>query len=188
MRIIEQETISGKALESYLKQSMQFEHCTFNNCDFSIRNPSGINFMECEFIDCDLSGVELVDTGFKEVRFKGCKLIGLRFDQCNKFLLSMQFDSCKLDFSSFFQLQLKGCTVINCSCIDCDFVEANFSESNFSGSDLTGATFDQSKLEKTDFSGAINLELDPERNSIKGATLERNQLAGLLTKYSLNIR
>ena len=188
MRIIEDETITGKALESYLRQSMQFEYCTFKNCDFSGRNPSGMSFLECEFIDCDLSGVELVDTGFKEVKFKGCKLMGLRFDQCNKFLLAMQFDSCKLDFSSFFQLQLKGATVSNCSCLDCDFVQANFSEGSFSGSDLAGATFDQSNLEKTDFSGATNLVLDPEKNNIKGATLEHNQLAGLLTKYGLNIR
>lgn len=188
MRIIEDETISGKELESYLRQSMQFEYCTFKNCDFSGRNPSGITFLECEFIDCDLSGVGLVETGFKEVTFKSCKLMGLRFDQCSKFLLAMNFDSCKIDFSSFFQLNLKGISLINSSCIDCDFVEANFAEGNFTGSDLTGASFDQTNLEKADLSGAVNLVLDPERNNIKGAVLERNQLEGLLTKYGLNIR
>ena len=188
MRITEEETITGKELEKYLRQSMQFEYCTFKNCDFTGRNPSGISFLECEFIDCDLSGVELVDTGFKEVKFKSCKLMGLRFDQCSQFLLAMNFDRCKLDFSSFYQVKLAGAQVVNCSCLECDFVEANFSQGSFEGSDLTKATFDQTNLEKTIFTNAINIELDPERNQIKGATFDRDQLPGLLSKYELNIQ
>ena len=187
MTITEDEVITGKELESFLRKSMQFEYCSFKNCDFTGRNPSGINFLECEFIDCDLSGVELVDTGFKEVNFKGCKMMGLKFDQCSQFLLAMNFDSCKLDFSSFYQLNLKGAQLINCSCIDCDFVEANFSEGSFSGSDLFGASFGQTKLEKTDFKNAINLIIDPETNNIQGAHFDRSQLDGLLSKYKLII-
>jgi len=188
MRITEEETITGKELEKYLRQSMQFEYCTFRNCDFTGRNPSGITFLECEFIDCDLSGAELVNTGFKEVKFRSCKLMGLRFDQCSQFLLAMNFDSCKLDFSSFYQLNLAGAQLINCSCLECDFVEANFSGGSFEGSDLTSATFDQTNLEKTNFTHAVNVQLDPERNQIKGATFERHQLPGLLSKYGLNIQ
>lgn len=187
MRITEEEIIEGKELESYLRKSMQFEYCQFKNCDFTGRNPSGITFLECQFIDCDLSGVELVDTGFKEVKFKSCKLMGLRFDQCSQFLLAMNFDSCKLDFSSFYQLNLAGAQLINCSCQECDFVEANFSEGSFEGSDLINATFDQTNLEKTIFTNALNLELDPEKNQIKGATFDTDQLPGLLSKYGIVI-
>lgn len=188
MKITEEEIINGKDLESFLKQSMQFEYCTFKNCDFTQRNPSGISFLECEFIDCDLSGVELVETGFKEVNFKSCKLMGLRFDQCSQFLLAMNFEQCKLDFSSFYQVNLKGAKVINCSCLECDFVEANLNEGSFEGSDLNGAIFDQTHLEKTNFSKAIQLQLDPQSNFIKGATFDRDQLPGLLLKYGLNIQ
>ncbi|NVK83072.1 MAG: pentapeptide repeat-containing protein [Cytophagia bacterium] len=188
MGITEEEVIHGKELESFLRKSMQFEYCTFKNCDFTGRNPSGITFLECEFIDCDLSGVELVNTGFKEVRFRSCKLMGLRFDQCNQFLLAMNFDACKLDFSSFFQVDLKGASIVNCSCLDCDFVEATFTGGSFSGSDLTGASFGQTNLEKVDFSNVINLVLDPEENKIQQAIIDRNQLEGLLAKYKLSIR
>lgn len=188
MKIIEEETIVGKDLESYLKRSMQFEYCTFKNCDFTQRNLSGFTFLECEFIDSDLSGIELVETGFKEVKFKNCKLLGLKFDQCSKFLLAMNFYDCKIDFSSFYQLSLQKANFYNCSCIECDFVAATLSEVSFEGSDLNGATFEGSNLEKANFSNAINVTLDPEKNQIKGATFDTIQLSGLLNKYQLNIK
>ncbi|PWL28405.1 pentapeptide repeat-containing protein [uncultured Roseivirga sp.] len=188
MKITEDEIIKGQDLDKFLRQSMQFEYCTFKNCDFTQKNPSGITFLECTFVDCDLSGVELVDTGFKEVKFKSCKLMGLRFDQCNKFLLAMNFEDCKLDFSSFYQLNLQGAQVMNCSCLQCDFVEAKFSEGSFKNTDLSEATFDRTHLEKVDFSDCQNLLLDPEKNFISGAIIDRNQLPGLLAKYNLKIR
>ncbi|WP_420385942.1 pentapeptide repeat-containing protein [Roseivirga sp.] len=187
MRITEEEIIEGKELESYLRKSMQFEYCQFKNCDFTSRNLSGFSFLECEFIDCDLSAVEMIDTGFKEVRFTNCKLMGLRWDQCKAFLLSINFNGCKLDFSSFYQLKLSEKDFTNCSCLDCDFAEADCSACDFGGTDLAGATFDQTNLENADFSGAQNLVLIPEKNKLKGARFDRDQLSGLLDHLQIVI-
>lgn len=188
MKITEDEVIQGKDLQSYLKTSMQFEYCTFKNCDFTANNLSGFSFLECEFQDCDLSRIELIDCSFKQVWFKGSKLMGLRFDQCNSLLLEMNFHSCILDYSSFYQLKLNETSFVNCSCENCDFTEADMQSADFSGTDLLGATFDQTNLEKVNFHNATGLLIDPEKNRLKGAKFNHAHLPGLLQKYGIVIQ
>ena len=86
----------------------EYENCTFSNCIFYEANLSDTHFTDCEFDNCDLSMAKLYQTAFKEVIFKNCKLLGLRFDHCNSFLLSFNFNACTLNFSSFYQLKLKN--------------------------------------------------------------------------------
>ena len=187
MKITEDKVIHGKDLHSFLKTSMQYEYCTFKNCDFTANNLSGFSFFECEFQDCDLSRIELIGCSFKQVVFKGSKLMGLRFDQCNSLLLEMRFEECILDYSSFYQLKISGTSFENCSCKNCDFTEANMEATNLSGTDLSGATFDQTNLQKAIFHHATSLLIDPEKNKLRGAQFNTGHLPGLLQKYGIAI-
>ena len=63
-------------------------------------------FIDCTFHNCDLSNVNLNNTAFQEVYFVNCKLLGLRFDTCKLFLLEFNFNSCTLNYASFFGLKI----------------------------------------------------------------------------------
>jgi uncharacterized protein YjbI with pentapeptide repeats len=75
----------------------------------------------------------------------------------------------------------------NCKLKDADFAEADLSSSKFDNSDLEGVIFENTILEKCDFRSAINFIIDPEKNKVKKAKFSAAGLAGLLSKYQLDI-
>lgn len=165
----------------------EYEECTFNNCDFSNGTLSNITFIDCEFVDCNLSNVIISNTGFKTVVFDNCKILGTDFSSCIPFLLSMQFNSCQLNLSSFYQLNLKAKSFIDCNLHEVDFTETDLSSSLFKNCDLKGAIFDRTNLSKTNLVSSVNYSINPEDNNIKGATFSENGLAGLLEKYKIKV-
>lgn len=165
----------------------EFENCTFRNGQWMAADLTGARFTDCTFEQCDLSNAVLRDAGFRTVTFKGCKLLGLQFDQCNTFLLAMHFEHCRLDFSSFRSLMLKGARFTGCSLIEVDFSGTDLSQTTFHESDLAGALFDETVLEGADLRDARNLVLDPERNRIKGAHFTLDGLPGLLMRHRIKI-
>jgi uncharacterized protein YjbI with pentapeptide repeats len=80
-----------------------YENCIFVNCVFSNIDLSNNNFLECEFNGCNLSMSEMAKTAFRNIKFKECKLLGLHFENCNKFLFSVEFENCV--FKSLLLLQ-----------------------------------------------------------------------------------
>ncbi len=185
--IIEDKTYKG---ENYTEKTLpiaEYENCIFSNCVFLNTDLSEIIFVECIFEDCDMSMAILKGTAFRDVAFKGCKLLGLHFDDCNPFLLSFNFDSCTLNFSSFFKLKLKNIQFKDCKLEEVDFVETDLSNAVFTNCDLNKAVFDNTKLEGADFRTAINFAIDPEINSVKKAKFSALNIAGLLIKYNITI-
>ena len=164
-----------------------YENCTFSNCTFSNSDVAAINFVECEFKNCDLSMAKVDNTAFKDVLFDGCKLLGIRFDSCNSFLLSLEFRSCHLNLASFYKLKLKGTVFRSCSLQEVDFVEADLSNAVFDDCDLLNASFEKTNLEKADLRAASGYLLDPELNHIKGAKFSVPAVVGLLSKYDIKI-
>ncbi len=49
----------------------------------------------------------LTKTTFMNIHFKDCKMLGLFFDHCNPFGLTVSFENCILTHSSFYKLRLK---------------------------------------------------------------------------------
>jgi len=165
----------------------EYEYCEFKDCVFSEMDLSSIKFLECGFEGCDLSLAKLTDTCLRDVTFRNCKMLGLHFDECNPLLLAFNFQECNLNMSSFFQLSLKKTTFQSCSLQEVDFSGCDLMESSFSGSDLTQATFDQTNLEKVDFQSAMGFIIDPEKNRLKKAKFERDNLMGLLAHLDIKI-
>lgn len=165
----------------------EYEHCNFLNCNFTNVDLSKYIFDHCQFDTCNLSTAKLHQTAFREVQFKDCKMLGLHFDNCNPFLLSLSFHHCMLNLSSFYQLKLKGTIFKNCVLQEVDFSEADFSQAVFHECDLMNAIFDQSILEKTDFRTAYNYIIHPENNRIRKAKFSPSGIAGLLQHYDIVI-
>lgn len=168
-------------------KSREFESCEFHHCDFSRGRASDVKFVDCRFIECNFSSAKLYDVSFRNVTFEGCKLLGIDFTTCNKLMFSVQFENCRLDFSSFFGMNLKKTP----------FHESTLKEVDFTEADLTGAVFDNCNLERTvfqrttaeyvDFRTSYNFSIDPENNRLQKAKFSEYNLRGLLDKYNLDI-
>jgi len=170
-----------------LLSTVEFENCTFINCNFSGIDLSDVIFYESEFLDCDLSNVKLLNTAFQEVAFKNCKLLGLRFDECKPFLISFSFDSCTLNYSSFFQLKIPKTTFKDSNLLEVDFTESDLQYANFDACDLSGALFYNTILENADFRDSRNFNIHPEANYIRNAKFSSESLLGLLFKYEIHV-
>ncbi len=165
----------------------QYDRCRFINCNFEDMHISNFEFVEVEFIECNFSNAFIKNTAFKEVYFTQCKLIGLKFHECDPFLLQFSFNKCQLNFSSFFQLKIPSTQFINCNLQEVDFTETILTKSVFDHCDLRGAIFDASNLEKSDFRTAFNYSINPENNKLKGGMYRKENIAGLLNKYKIII-
>ena len=184
---IENQNIQGVDFRKEKLFVGEYELCSFENCIFNDTDLTGADFVECEFINCDLSNAFGKSIVMRDVKFKNCKLLGFRFDQCNPFLLSLSFEDCFLNFTSFYKLKLKGTKFLNCSMQQADLSDANLSFSLFDNCDLKFAVFQNTNLTEANFQSARNFIIDPEDNLLKGARFSSGNLEGLLTRHQLNI-
>ena len=165
----------------------EYESCKFRNCDFPDGDLSGVIFIDCVFENCNLSLTKVRNTSFKTVRFISCKLLGLNFSDCNPFLLSLYFENCLMNLTSFYKLKLKGTCFKNCDLKETDFIESDLTLSVFDNCNFERAIFEGTIIEKADFRTSFNYSIDPVVNRIKKAKFSMNGLAGLLDKYDIQI-
>mgnify|MGYP000946966805 FL=1 len=84
----------------------EYDGCTFIGCNFSNVHVSPIDFVSCAFINCNFSNSIVANSAFKSVKFIECKIIGVKFYECDSFLLALYFEKCQLNLSSFYQLNI----------------------------------------------------------------------------------
>jgi len=183
----EEQVFNGVNFTEQRLKKGEYNRCQFTNCLFSGVDLSYMVFSECVFENCDLSNARLNSTSWKEVQFNECKLLGLIFSDSNPFLMAMNFRGCQLNFSSFYQLNLKGSQFQQCSLHEVDFTETNLTGASFHQSDLSGAIFEQTTLEKADFRAAQNYSIDPALNKLKKARFSMPDVVGLLYKLDIQI-
>lgn len=164
-----------------------YENCVFSNCNFAEYDLSECTFTDCRFIACNLSLAKLSKTTFRNVNFRDSKMLGLRFDTCNPFGLSVSFEGCQLNHASFYKTKIKDTVFKHCQLQEADFAEADLSNSLFDNCQLLQAIFDHTTLEKADFRTSYNYSIDPETNRIKKAKFSLPGVAGLLDKYDIEI-
>lgn len=167
-------------------RNREFLKCEFHNCNFYKSDLKTNDFEDCSFYNCDLTMANLTGVGFRNIVFKDCKLIGIDFSIMSKYMFSFKgFENCFLDYSTFYGRKLKKTVFEKCSFKEADFSEADFSECKFPKCDFTGAIFENTNLQKSDFTTASNILVDPEYNKVHKAKFSIFQLDGLLLKYNL---
>lgn len=187
MAYTDSKTFDGINFAEEVLEKGEYENCTFRNCQLAEIDLSGFVFIDCVFESCDMSMAKLKNTSFRDVLFKNCKQLGLRFDDCNKMLISFSFENCTLNLSSFYKLKLKGLSMKDSKLHEADLVEADLTNANFQNCDFDRAMFENTILEGADFRTAYNFTIDPEKNKMKKARFSSQSLGGLLTKYNLKI-
>lgn len=185
--LIQNQKFEKTGLASVALETGEYRECTFNQCDFSNADFTDCIFSDCEFTGCNASLCKLTRTGFREVRFKNCKLLGLHWEDCNSLIFNLSFDHCTLDFSSFYNLNLRETVFRHSSLKESDFTDADLSRAVFESCDLDRTIFYHTNLEKADFRSARFFTIDPEQNRLRGAKFSAGGLPGLLKKYGLEI-
>ncbi len=165
----------------------EYEYCRFEYCDFTQVSLANSKFIDCIFSHCNLSLVSLLGTAFRNVKFFDAKLLGLRFDQCNTFGLSLYFENCNLQHTSFYRLKLKKTIFKNCQLQETDYSECDLSQASFEGCDLRDASFDQTNLEKADFRKAYHYTINPNQNRLKQAQFSMPEVLGLLSSFDIKV-
>jgi uncharacterized protein YjbI with pentapeptide repeats len=114
-------------------------------------------------------------------------MLGLFFEHCNPFGLTVSFENCTLTHSSFHGVRLKKTTFKNSNLQNVDFTESDLSNAIFDNCDLTDAIFKSSVLERADFLSSFGYSIDPQINKIRRAKFPLSGLPGLLGKFDLDI-
>jgi fluoroquinolone resistance protein len=182
-----QKIIRGADFSVNFIPDREYEAFSFANCNFNAADLSGIAFTDCQFDGCDLSNAKLSNTVLNDIKFLNCKLLGLHFDDCNNLLLTLYFENCQLNLSSFYKLNLKKTVFLNCNLMDSDLTETDLTGSVFDNCDFQGAIFSGTIIEKADLTSSFNYSIDPENNRIRKARFSAAGLGGLLNKYDIEI-
>lgn len=164
-----------------------FADCELKNCDFSRHNLNNFEFSDCTFIQCDLSMATLENTAFNRVTFKDCKLLGLNFSKTSKFLFSVSFSTCFLDYCMFHKINFKKTLFDGCTIKEATFEECNLENAIFRDCNLQLSQFDRCNLKKADFSTARDYFLDLDNNRVAKAKFAYPDVLNLLSKYDINI-
>ena len=165
----------------------EYDHCTFRDCNFAGSDISGCLFIDCSFRGCNLSNLKVTNASFQETRFQECKMLGFRFDECEQLGMTVRFDNCQLDHSSFYQVKLNHTVFKETSLQGVDFTEADLRNTILDRCDLLDASFDHSNLERANLSTALNYSIDPENNRVQGARFSLPAVVGLLDRYKIVI-
>lgn len=186
-----EETYEGVDASGQHFVSVTFDQCEFSNCNFRQAIFEDCRFSDCTFERCDLTLASVPESRFGETSFKESTLIGLDWSRATwrnsklKTPFPIDFKSCQLDHSIFAGLIAPELTILDCSAKELFCADANLFKADFSGSDLSGSIFQNTRLEKADFSSARNYSLDISQNVVKGARFSLPEALGLL--YALNI-
>lgn len=170
-----------------IEKAMEYDQCTFLQCNFSEVNLSSRRFIDCDFIECNLSGATVDQTAFQNCQFKECKMLGVNFQNTNPFLLQVQFEGCQLSHSIFYKLSLKNTSFTGCELSHCDFSEAKLQNSNFNFSTFNRTLFDQTHLENSDVRETNGFYLDITNNFVTGLKIDKDSALGLLQKFNLKV-
>jgi len=165
-----------------------FERCTFTNCDLSGCNYLGTAFIDCVFINCNFYEAKINYVSLRDVQFNGCNFTGVNFSMCDALLFSFGFTDCKLDYTKFYTLKLKGTVFTNCTLTAVDFMKADITDVIFDNCNLHKSVFIDTIANKADFTTSYNYTMDPEKNKLKKAKFSQAGLKGLLEKYEIIVK
>jgi fluoroquinolone resistance protein len=174
-------------LSDQVLQDLVFYECHFQDC--VLRNITfwDCSFENCTFESCDLSNANIDGSSFSNVDFSHSKVIGIQW-QKSGISFRAHYNHCVLNYSSFFQKNLKQIKIRDCQAKEVDFAECNLYKADFTGTDLEMSRFLQSDLREADFSGAQNYSIDLQQNKVKKAIFALPEALSLFQQFEIKIK
>lgn len=169
-----------------------FENCLFNKSSFIETKFINCSFIDCEFKSCNLSSIEPLNSTFTgNITFIESKLLGVNWTKAKwpqiKLTSPLKFYLCNITYSSFFELELPEIVIEECKAHEVDFRGGIFSFGCFVDSDFERSMFMHTKLNSTDFTGAINYNINPLENEIRKSKFSTPDVINLLKGFDIKI-
>jgi len=168
-------------------RDVEFYKCKFTECYFFKTRFIDCEFENCSFEKCDLSLISLTGSRLLDVDFVDTKMLGVDWTLLKK-PYRFSFNKCKLDNSSFFRMELNSLNMTECSAREVDFIEANLTKMVFSYTDLYHSRFSRANLSFTNFSDAVNYNVDPNQCKLKKTIFTMPEAMSLLSSFDVVIR
>lgn len=163
---------------------VDFGASEFVGCDLSGARLDRCGFEGCRFERCDVSRVELGRSQFTDVTFVDCRLTGLDWPDA-AIGVTLAFERCVLDHSSFLGLNLQGLEVRDCRARSVKFSEADLTGADFKGTDLRRSRFNGADLTRADLSEASSVELDPAGSELNETRLPLSTALSVLRRLGI---
>jgi len=171
--------------------AVEFEGCVFIECDFTDAVFSKCTFIDCYFSHCNLSNVSLIHSRFNEVVFEDSKLLGVDWTRVHWPSVALdspiKFYRCLLDYSNFYGLRLAQLVMQQCHGHHMDLRDADLHGADFTASDFSGSQFGGTDLRQSNFSEAINYDINLFDNTFKGAVFSRFEATRLLLGLGIEL-
>ena len=171
--------------------NIEFEDCHFQDCNFTDTTFKQCRFIECTFSRCNLSVIKVAQSQFTDVVFEECKLVGVDWTRAAwprlVFSVSLKFNKCIINDSSFFGLSLDEIVIEECKAHDVDFRDGRFCRAVFTYTDFSNSLFGKTDLSGADFSEATNYDIDIFNNKISKAKFSRDEAVRLLNSVDIEL-
>lgn len=172
--------------------SIEFSECVFDRCMFTEATFYRCVFRHCRVTGSEMSAVRLTNATLVDTHFSKTKIIGVDWtvagaNEVSRLLLSVGFEECLLDLSSFFGLSLKETKLLRCSAKEVDFGEADLSGADCRETDFAESKFLHTNLEGANFIGATNYTIDPTANRVRHARFSLPEAVALLRGFDVVI-
>lgn len=184
-------TFTGLDLSGQSLKDIEFESCSFIDCNFTDAVLRGVRLIECSFTDCRLNHVKLPSARFRGVVMERCKAVGINWTTVEWSRLSrsseLTFRQCVLTESVFFGLSLEDLVMQSCKAHAVDLREAQLKNADLSFTDFSDALFGRTNLTGADFTEATNFDIDVLNNVMKASKFSRLEAARLLAGLDIEI-
>lgn len=152
---------------------------TFSKLNITNETINQTNFEKCKFTKCI----------FHQTTFKNCKMIGIDWTKSQPEILpiSIQFDKCNINLSSFYRLAIDDFKLKNCSAKEVDFRGSILIKADFSSSNLEKSLFHDTDLTSANFTQAKNYLIDFHSNKIKKSIHNIPEVLNLLKPLDIKI-
>ena len=184
-------TFKGADLQGQTISGIEFDQCTFVECNFMQATFDKCSFVDCQFLQCNLSIGRINYSKFSDVTLRDSKAIGIDWTKAIWSQLALgsaiNFHNSVVSDSSFFGLTLQDMTMERCVAHNIDFASGDFSGANFTYSDFSGCIFSDTNLTKANFGDAVNFDIDIFNNKLKAAKFDRFEALRLLASLDIEL-
>ena len=181
----------GLDLSAQTFERLEFEACSFINCDFSDATIHNSRFIECDFTDCTLNNLKLPSTRLRSVTFERCRLVDVNWTTLEWSRLStsaeLTFRDCVLTDSSFHGLVMNELVMQSCKAHGVDFRDTKLKKADLSFTDFTNAQFGRTDLTDADFTEATGFDIDVLNNVMTLSKFSRHEAARLLSGLDIEV-
>lgn len=181
-----EEEFEGIDFTEEIEEYREFDGCSFINCTFRSTEFLSCKFSECIFEGCELSLMKVKNSTFNDVVFKNSKVTGVDFSHLSE-PVEIHFDTCNVNMSSFYNLDMRHAKILNSSLHDVDFVETNLEKADCSGSDFMGALFGRTNLKSAKLSSAKNYMINPNENIVTNMEVSLPHASSFFTFLGLKV-